>query len=215
MIRFYSRRVLFLFSSVVSLSAGAQLSESLDYIELNPSQPTTDQNRIVVTEFFSYQCPHCFSLEPVLAAWVDDLADDVLFERVPISIGYQEWAPVAQAFHALQVMGELEVLHSTIFRAIHINGARLYDREAIVEWVHGQGVDADEFSDVYDSFSVSATARRGDQRSLAHRVDSVPTLAIKGRYRVAIGDNGTVEYFEQQLADVSELIDAIRAEEGL
>ena len=75
--------------------------------------------------------------------------------------------------------------------------------------------DPGEFSGIYDSFSVNSAVRRGEQRSIAHRVDSVPTLAIDGRYRVAIGDNGTVEHFERQLAGVSELIDAIRAERGL
>jgi predicted DsbA family dithiol-disulfide isomerase len=92
---------------------------------------------------------------------------------------------------------------------------RLYDKEAVSEWVQHQGVDAEEFFDVYDSFSVSAAVRRGDQRSIAHRVDSVPTLTIDGRFRVAITDNGTVEHFERQLSGVSELIDAIRVEKGL
>jgi len=192
-----------------------QLVERLDYIDLNPTQPTTDPNVIVVTEFFSYQCPHCFSLEPVLAAWADGLPDSVLFERVPISLGYQQWAAIAQAFHALQVMGKLEALHTDIFRAVHVNGARLNEREAIVRWLQSQGIDAGEFSEVYDSFSVGLSLRRGDQRARSHRVDSVPTLTIDGRYRVAIGDNGTVEYFEQQLAGVSDLIDAIRVERAL
>lgn len=203
-----------LFGCLLASPLRAQLVDQLDYVELNPPRPTADPNAIVLTEFFSYQCPHCFSLEPILAAWLEDLPDDVLFERVPISIGYQQWAPIAQAFHALQVMGELEALHNAIFRDIHISGERLYDKEAITEWVEGRGVSVDEFSDMYDSFSVRTALRNGDQRSIAHRVDSVPTLAIDGRYRVAISDNGTVEHFERQLAAVSELIDSIRAEKG-
>jgi thiol:disulfide interchange protein DsbA len=202
-------------SLILASPVRAQLVDNLDYVELNPPQPTTDPNRIVLTEFFSYQCPHCFSLEPVLASWVEDLPVDVLFERVPTANGYQPWAAIAQAFHALQAMGELEALHATIFRAIHVHGVRLYDKEAVSEWVQHQGVDAEEFFDVYDSFSVSAAVRRGDQRSIAHRVDSVPTLTIDGRFRVAITDNGTVEHFERQLSGVSELIDAIRVEKGL
>lgn len=205
----------FLISFLFVASIQAQSLDRLRYAEINPPQPTSDQNKIVVTEFFSYQCPHCYSLDPVLAAWVNNLPDDVLFERVAISNGYQQWAPIAQAFHALKAMGELEALHTAIFRGIHLDGQRLYDRSSIVEWVQGQGVDADEFSDMYDSFSVGTAVRSGDRRAMAHRVDSVPTLAIEGRYRVAIGDNGSVEHFEQQLAAVSELIDMIRVEKGL
>ena len=211
MMRFPARGLLLLLAGSVLPPAGAQPADSLKYVELVAPQATIDSDRIVVTEFFSYQCPHCFSFDPVLEHWVSELPDDVLFERVAISIGYRQWVPIARAFHTLQAMGEFDDLHHAVFRAIHVDGERFYDKESIVQWLQDQGVDAGEFSAAYDSFSVDVAAGRAERRSTAHRVDSVPALAIDGKYRVAIGDNGTVEYFERQLAGVSELIDKIRA----
>ena len=103
-------------------------------------------------------------------------------------------------------------MHTAIFRAIHAEGARLYDKDSIVRWIRTQGIDEKEFADLWDSFSISVATRNADRRSISHRVDSVPSLSVDGRFRVAIGDDGTVEYFERQLAAVSELIDTIRAE---
>jgi len=168
MVRVSARYVLLFLAGMASFGSGAQFAEGVNYIELNPSQPTIDSSRIVITEFFSYQCPHCFSFDPVLESWADELPDDVVFERVPISIGYQQWVPIAQAFHALRAMGQLEERHMSIFRAIHVNGEQLYDKASIVEWLRDRGIDTDAFSDMYDSFSITRLVRGGEQKSIAH-----------------------------------------------
>ena len=45
--------------------------------------PTDNPSKIEVTELFWYGCPHCYDLEPKLAAWVKALPKDVTFKRVP------------------------------------------------------------------------------------------------------------------------------------
>lgn len=209
MIRVVSRCALFALASLSLLTSRAQPLAGLDVIELSPQQPTTDPGRIVVTEFFSYQCPHCYSFDPSLRRWVDGLPDDVVFERVPISIGRPQWVAIAQAFYALQAMGELDAVDTAIFRAIHVDRERLFDKASVVAWVGKHGLDADEFRKTYDSFGIASFVRRAEQVASAHRVFSIPALAIDGRYLVLIVDNGT---FERQLAGVDELIERIRAE---
>lgn len=199
-------------TALLTLSASAQVFDRLEYVRIEPPQPTSDSGRIVITEFFSYQCPHCFSFDPVLQAWANRLPGDVLFERESVSIGHAPWVAIARAWYALEALGLQDALHRAIFRAIHLSHHRLYDKEPIVDWLSQQGVDTSRFSQIYDSFSVVAAARRAEQRSLAHRVSSVPSLAIDGKFVVAIGDDGTVETFERQLASIDEVIDAIRAE---
>ena len=39
------------------------------YKLLDPPQPTEASGKIEVIEFFWYGCPHCYSLEPNVAAW--------------------------------------------------------------------------------------------------------------------------------------------------
>jgi thiol:disulfide interchange protein DsbA len=189
----------------------AQPIAGRDYLLVQPPQPTNDSNRIVVTEFFSYQCPHCFAFSSELNEWISRLPDDAAFEPVPVSIGHPTWAPIAKAFFALEMMGKREELDAAIFRAIHVQRVALVDEAAIADWVAAQGVDKAAFISNYNSFSVNAFASRADQTSRAYRLPSVPALAVDGRYLVPISDNGD---FATQLELVDELIDKARAEKA-
>lgn len=189
--------------------AAAQPVEGRDYVLVQPPQPTNDPSHIVVTEFFSHQCPHCFSFSSALNDWVSRLPADVVFERVPVSIGHSTWVPIAKAFYALQVMGKLAELDGRIFNAIHVQGVRLNDEAAIADWLATQGVDRAQFMAAMSSFSVTTFATRAEQVSRAHRIPSVPTLVVDGKYLIAISDDGE---FTKQLLVVSELIAKARAE---
>jgi thiol:disulfide interchange protein DsbA len=195
----------------MGISAGAQPVAGRDYFLVQPPQPTNDENRIVVTEFFSYQCPHCYAFFPELNEWVSKLPDDTVFELVPVSIGHPTWAPIAKAFYALEMMGKREELDAAIFRAIHVQRVPLVDDAAIADWVAAQGVDKNAFTSNYNSFSVNAFASRADQAARAHRLPSVPALAVDGKYLIPISDNGD---FATQLALVAELIEKARAEKA-
>jgi thiol:disulfide interchange protein DsbA len=191
------------------LLSGAQLRAGQGFLELSLPQPTSDPDRIVVTEFFSYQCPHCYSFFPVLNDWVSRLPDDVVFERVADSIGNSSWVPITRAFYALQSMGRIDDLDTALFHAIHTEGLRLFDKESIADWLETEGIDKAEFIEVYDSFSVTIAVRNADRRSVTHRINSIPTIVVDGRFVVAIVDDGV---FESQLAAVNRLIGRIRSE---
>jgi thiol:disulfide interchange protein DsbA len=201
------RLTLLLAAGLLSLAAAAQSLAELDYTELKPPVPTSDPERIVVTEFFSYQCPHCYAFDPELRHWVAGLPEDVVFERVPTALGRPAWEPIAQAFYALKAMGQLEAVDLAIFRAIHVDHVPLYDKASIVEWLGAHGIDTEAFSKVYDGFGVKVAMSRGEEAFDANRVLSVPALSVDGRYRVLIEDNGA---FAEQLAAVSVLIDRVR-----
>ena len=51
--------------------------EGTNFSTLVPAQPTSQQRRIEVVEFFSYACPHCARFYPLLNAWVAKLPHDV------------------------------------------------------------------------------------------------------------------------------------------
>ena len=196
--------------TIFAASTGpAQPVEGVDYIAVSPPQPTNDPSRIVVTEFFSYQCPHCFAFFPALDEWVSRLPDDTVFERVPVSIGHPTWAPIAKAYYALENMGKLAELDAAIFRAIHVQRVPLVDEAAIGTWVAAQGVDRSAFTASYNSFSANTFSTRADQTARTYRLPSVPALAVDGKYLIPIADDGQ---FTGQLAIVDALIEKARAE---
>lgn len=180
-----------------------------DYFAINPAQPTSDATKIVVTEFFSYQCPHCYSFAKPFAAWSKGLPADVRAERVAVSIGHATWIPMAQAYYALKAMSAVPALDDAIFTAIHRQGAQLVNEANIASWLGKQGVNSPEFTQYYRSFSVQLSTRRADELSRSHRLPSVPVLVIDGKYMIRIADNGK---FDEQLKVADYLIGKARQE---
>lgn len=180
-----------------------------EYQVLSRPQATSNPGKIVVTEFFSYQCPHCFSLSPSIKAWAQKLPADVVFERVPVGFGRSNWNAIGQAFYALQSMGKADQLDSVIFNGIHTQGLMLKDQAAITQFLAKNGVDAEEFANAYNSFGVKASMSRANQlvRPDYYNVEGVPDIVVDGKYRVINAGSQ-----EQWLARVDKVIAKVRAE---
>jgi len=194
---------------LAGLAAAAAPIEGKDYFPIVPAQPTSDSSMIVVTEFFSYQCPHCDRFAHPLAAWSKNQPPDVATERVAVSIGHSTWIPMAQAYYALHEMQAVPALDDALFSAIHGQRAQLVDETAIADWVARHGIDRAEVLKFYRSFSVQLQTRRADDMSRTYRIPSVPALAIDGRFLVPIADDGN---FDDQLVIVNALVDRARRE---
>jgi protein dithiol oxidoreductase (disulfide-forming) len=170
-------------SGAPSASPGAfSLVEGKDFVRLQTPVATTlpAQKKIEVIEFFSYSCPHCFAFESVLAPWVKQLPADVHFRALPYAFF---GSPAHQRmFYALEEMGQREALHSKLFNAIHVQKKTLNSDEEVTAFVLSQGVDADKYAQSLKSFGVNTKLARGKQMANDYKIDSVPTLAIHGRF---------------------------------
>jgi len=194
-----------------TLAAAAQdLQPGRDYDVVTPPQPTSDAREIVVTEFFSYACPHCFAFNPSLTIWENKLPKDVRFERVAVVFGKPPpWQKLAQVFYALQAIGKVEQLSPAVFGAVHVERVDWRTDAPIIDWMAAHGVNRDEFAAAFNSFGVRTFVLRGDELAQAHKVRSVPTLVVDGKYARQVSDTGD---FPQQLAIVDRLIEKARAE---
>ena len=100
------------------------------FTELNPPLPTDTKGRIEVVEFFWYECPHCYALEPYLEAWVKKLPKDVEFRRVPATFN-DRWNISARVYYALEAMGLIDKLHRPLMDAIHKDRLRITDERQL------------------------------------------------------------------------------------
>ena len=53
--------------------------------------PVENPAKVEVAEFFWYGCPHCYTLEPVIEAWIPKLPADAYFRRIP-AVFNERWA---------------------------------------------------------------------------------------------------------------------------
>lgn len=191
---------------VVGVSAQADVVAGRDYQVLRSVQRSDSPGKIEVIEYFSYGCPHCYGLHPLITQWSRKLAKDVAFRRVAISIGHRSWANLAQATYALESSGDLAPLDDALFDALHKERLPLTDEKSISEWVSRHGVDAAKFAAAYRSFSVVNKVTRAEDVAKADRINALPTVVVAGKFAVL----GRTHQDTLRIAD--ELIAKARAE---
>jgi thiol:disulfide interchange protein DsbA len=169
--------------------------EGTHYVKLSTPAPVTlpsPDKKIEVVEFFSYACPHCSALEPLIEPWAKKLPADVAFRQVPV--GFSAVYQVLQkTYYALEEMGQLPNVHRKLFAAIHQQNKRLGTESDVTAFVTANGVDAAKFTEAYRGFGVNTKVNRAKQLSEAYKIDGVPAIGVQGRYYTAASLAGTHE----------------------
>jgi thiol:disulfide interchange protein DsbA len=164
--------------------AQRMFEEGKDYRAVDKRVPVdAPPGKIEVTEFFWYSCPHCNAFEPKLVAWSRRLPPDVVLKRVPVAFR-DDFVPQQRLFYTLEAMGKLDELHQKVFDAVHKQHLPTDREDSIVKFAESNGLDRAKFLELYNSFSISAKARRATQLQNAYQVEGVPALGIAGRYYV-------------------------------
>ncbi len=187
------------------------LVEGKDWRPLTPPQPAPDDAPIAVLEFFSYGCPHCGSLNPLIKVWAEQLPDDVTFQRVPVTFGRAAWANLARLYYALEVDGSLTELDQAVFDAITKQRVNLYTEKNTLKWLEQQGLDADAFGKTLNSFAVEVALGRARDLESRMRIDGVPRIVVDGRY-VVVGEG--VSGYEGLLRIADALVERARRARG-
>lgn len=190
-----------MFAAAVFAVSGSVAFAQETYVNVNPPQPT-EPGKIEVLEFFSYGCPHCAVLEPMVAQWKQDLSPDVTFSSVPVAFN-AGMKPLQQLFYTLQALGR-EDLHAEVFKAIHSDGKRIFTKDAIVDWAVSQGLDRSTFLATMDSFGVASKMTRADQLVEGYAIRGTPSIAVDGRFVTSPTEAGG---YQQTLEVASELIE--------
>jgi thiol:disulfide interchange protein DsbA len=191
--RFFQRVLAIVAFGLVAAAASASPASpaaGAEYKVLDQPQQTDSGNKVEVTEFFWYACPHCNAFEPDLAKWVAAQGDKIVFKRVPIAFR-ESFIPQQKLYYTLEAMGKVGEMHKKVFDAIHTERKRLDTDSAILEFVESQGIDKAKFQDVYNSFSVQTKVSRVPKLQEAYHIDGVPMVAIDGRFVTApsiVGD---------------------------
>lgn len=148
------------------------------------AEMASEGTEIEVLEFFSYGCPHCSDINPLIKQWAEDLPSGVSFEHVPVTFGRAAWESLARLYYALDFAGELERLDQAVFDAVTKQRTNLYTEKTVLNWVAEQGVDPEAFAKFYNSFAVEAALAKGNTLAARFRVDAVPMIIVDGRYVV-------------------------------
>jgi protein dithiol oxidoreductase (disulfide-forming) len=168
----------------LAMAQAKKPEDGVEYLTLDKRVPVdAPAGKIEVIEFFWYSCPHCNHFEPQLEAWIKKLPPDVVMRRVPVAFR-DDMVPQQRLYYALEAMGKVDELQAKVFHAIHVDGLGVNREDSILAWAEKQGFDKAKFRDLYNSFSVSAKARRATQLQDMYKVTGVPAIGVAGRYYV-------------------------------
>ena len=101
------------FAAVAALSTGAaaqeQYQEGVHYDLIEPAIHTGVSDRVVVTEFFSYGCGHCYNFEPLLESFESRLPEGVVVQRTPVIWNNNPGMKLlAKTYYAVEVLDVFE-----------------------------------------------------------------------------------------------------------
>ena len=174
---------------VVLSPAYAEWGEGWDPIE-PPIATSVPEGKVEVVEFFWYGCPHCFTMEPQLEAWLEKKPDNVVFKRVPSPLN-PSWTVHSQFFYAAEALGVGEQLHGPLFEALHVQKRKLFDKQSLIDFAVEHGVDRQQFSDAWDSFGVYVKVQQARKLGQRYGLSGVPAIGINGKYKTSGSLAGT------------------------
>jgi len=179
-----------------------------DYDVLEEPVGTITPGKIEVTEVFWYGCGHCFSFEPILNAWSENLASDVELVKSP-AIWRPNMEVHARMFYTAKSLGILAKAHSKIFEAMHHKRMPMATQEEIREFFNTEfGIAPDKFDSVYTSFAVDSQVQQAGARARSFMITGTPEIIVDGRFRVTAKKAGgqeqmleVTDYLTKQIRD--------------
>ena len=166
---------LFCFTSLVNAEGG--------YETLSPAQPVQNPDKVEVIEFFWYGCPHCYSLEPSMVAWLKTKPANVEFIRQP-AVFSDLWGKHAKAFFTAEALGVSDKVHADFFDAIQNKKQKLTSEDDLAKFFAAHGVKDEDFRAAYSSFLVDAKMRQAETMAARYGITGVPAIIVNGKYRV-------------------------------
>ena len=169
----------------MGVAAQEQYQEGVHYELIEPAIHAGISDRVVVTEFFSYGCGHCYNFEPLLESFESRLPDGVVVQRTPVIWNNNSGMKLlAKTYYAVEVLDVFEPVHGAVFNTIHRQRKRLSSPEAVRAVFIENGVDAKDFDRAFGSFGIDSMVRQAAARTEGARVQGTPSLMVNGKYRI-------------------------------
>ena len=166
-------------------AAKRQWEAGKDYALINPPVPT-NSDKVVVTEVFSYACPHCAHYQPYADEIKAKLPAGAQFEFLP-AVFQPAWEPFARAFYTAKSLGLVDKTHQALFDAVHRDHQPLRSIEDLANLFYSNyGANAGSFLSTATSFVIEGEMAQGAQRVKDYGVEATPTLIVNGKYRVSM-----------------------------
>ncbi|GGI87528.1 thiol:disulfide interchange protein DsbA/DsbL [Legionella impletisoli] len=166
------------------LSFAEEFVAGKDYVVIKvPGNNSSQDERVIITEFFSYGCPWCYRLEPKLDSWVSAKGKQVFYEKVPV-IFNKDWEYYAKAFYTAQALSLQDTIAPALFKAILTDKKQLNSNEAMIQFLQSQGLDSDVVSSAFhNSPSIDIELTNSKRMMASYQIAAVPAVLVQNKYK--------------------------------
>jgi thiol:disulfide interchange protein DsbA len=153
----------------------------------------------VVTEYFSFWCPACYSFEPIVAQMKKQLPEGVAFDKVHVNFMRMAGPDVQDAATKGMMIARAlkmdEQLVEAIFNYIHRQRAIITGIDDIRKIFIVNGVDPEAFDKQAKSFSINSMVTRNNNKVQEKRefLSGVPNFIVNGKYQATFTRDMSVD----------------------
>lgn len=148
----------------------------------------TSTEKPEVMEFFSFYCPHCLKMEPLIKTLKENLPSDVQIKKNHVDFIGREMGPqITQAYAAAEMLQVEEKMSELLFDRIQVQRKAINGESDILDLFQQAGIKKEEAKSALASFPVNGLASHMRHNTQAFKIRGVPTLIVNGKYKVNTG----------------------------
>lgn len=169
-------------ATMLSFAAHAAKFEQGTHYKVLDNQPSATP---VVTEFFSFYCPHCYKFEPVMTQLKKAIPENASFQKVHVAfMGNNMAVPMAKAYATMVVLKNEETMVPVMFRQVQELRQPPRNEEELRQIFLDNGTDAKKFDAAYKGFAVDSMQKRFDKQFNQSELTGVPGVVVNNKYVV-------------------------------
>jgi thiol:disulfide interchange protein DsbA len=152
----------------------------------------------LVTEFFSFYCPHCFDFESLIQQLKQELPSGAELQKNHVSfMGGNMGLNMSKAYATMVSLKVEDTLLPIMFDRIHVKRLPPKNAAELRQIFTDNGVNGDKFDAAFNGFAVDSMVRRFDQTFDDSGLTGVPSVVVNGKYQVLTNDIDSFEKYAE------------------
>tara|TARA_R110002124_G_scaffold177391_3_gene345428 strand:+ start:2351 stop:3049 length:699 start_codon:yes stop_codon:yes gene_type:complete len=177
------------------------LPKSVQDNYLVKEQIEQDCNKSQILEFFSYSCPACHKIEPVISKLKERINGNqsIVIKQLPV-VFHNSWQDTAKLYFAIDKFNLQNKLHAYIFDTIQNNGSNNLENLNIKSILDGYNnknpnnkVNTDDILKVFNSNIITRDVKNTMRLFYAFNLNSTPVFIVNGKYLISVQSQTTPE----------------------
>ncbi|RLT93041.1 thiol:disulfide interchange protein DsbA/DsbL [Ketobacter sp.] len=180
---------------VMSLLCSSAWAFSLErYVEGVHYQkvPDTKHQPNTVVEFFSFGCPHCNHVEPLVEKWLESKPEAVQFSRVPATWN-AKFRDLGRLYYVIEKLDLVDRAMPVVFDYLHGQNKTVDGPKSAFDALQGLGVSEAEINAAWTDNTVETKTNTAGKIYGQYQIRGVPAFMVNGQYTTTVKMAGSEE----------------------